>query len=132
MGSTYTTLSFEPPQTDPKEAYLSQANPTQNAWYTILDLSGSGYLHEVRATENLGGSNREPINTEIRFTIDGGTAQTSSYDDSTLDRIAVFAVVGRLELHFQRVRFFTSLKVEMRSTRATPGTLYGKAYYSQV
>ena len=130
MGSTYTTLSFEPPQTDPKEAYLSQANPTQNTWYTILDLSGSGYLHEARATEQGGGGN-PTLYMEIRFTIDGGTAQTSSHDHYVVDRINA-SDGGRLELHFQRVRFFTSLKVEMRSTTVSPGTLHGKAYYSQV
>ena len=130
MGSTYTTLSFEPPQTDPKETYLIQTNPTQNAWYTILNLSGSGYLHEVRANQIVSG-NRDPSDTEIQFTIDGGTAQISSHDSASLDRIEI-GNDRRFELHFQRVRFFTSLKVEIRSTRSNPGNLFGKVYYSQV
>ena len=50
MGSTYTTLAPEPPKTDPKETYFSKAGAYKNTWYTILDLSGSGYLHEVRFT----------------------------------------------------------------------------------
>ena len=131
MGNTYTTLSFEPPQTDPKETYLRQMSPTQNTWYTILDLSGSGYLHEVRCTENLSGV--YSVDMEIRFTIDGGTAQISSFDYEYLDRIEVtVSTKVRRELRFQRVRFFTSLKVEMRSIKAAPGTLHGKVYYSQV
>ncbi len=124
MGSTYTTLAPEPPKTDPKEAYLSQASPFKNTWYTILDLSGSGYLHEVRATSS------EPVNTEIRCTIDGGTAQISSHDITSLDRIEI-GNDTRFELHFQRVRFFTSLKVEIRATEFIVA-LYGKVYYSQV
>ena len=129
MGSTYTTLSLEPPRTDPKEAFLSQVSPTQNTWYPILDLSGSGYLHEVRVGDSSGNTGK----LEIRFTIDGGTAQTSSHDNNIVDKIPTFSSgYGRLELNFQRVRFFTFLKVEMRSTSGSPGTLYGKAYYSQV
>ncbi len=131
MGSTYTTLSFEPPKTNPKEAYLGQANATQNTWYTILNLSGSGYLHEVRATERVVGVLDKPTYVEIRFTIDGGTAQTSNLDDIALDYAQHFNN-NRFELHFQRIRFFTSLKVEMRSTGVLQGTLYGKVYYSQV
>ena len=115
MGSTYTTRSTQPPKTNPKSVSILQGSTTANAWYTALNLSGSGYLHYVSTSNSLA----------LRVTIDG-TAQTLTVSE-------VHNVGTSRFFPYQRIRFYTSLKVEFQGVQTNAmGNLRGRVYYSTI
>ena len=91
------------------------------AWYTIVDVTGSGYLLQVNGTES---SNR---NTEFRIRVDSDSDRV--LDRPFEDRISINRA---RHIRFGRsVRFSSGLRVQIRyNTGSGTNTLRGSALYT--
>ena len=122
----WSDIPQKPPVGDPKDAFLTQASPVQNTWYTVLNLSGSGFLTEVRGAEDTSGTN-----TEFRFTIDGGTAQTFVQTNANIEAVLANSTAETRYVPAVRARFDSSLLVECRTIIASVSQLQAVCYYTE-
>lgn len=110
----------------PKIADLN-VSATTSTWYTLVDITGKGVVKRIS------GNNQTSINQylDIQLTIDGTvhlmdvTAIHTTRGlggDSTYGRSTFFDVITDIE-------FKSSLKIELRQTTGTTGTLSGSVDY---
>jgi len=117
-------------------AQLTQTNPVQNTWYTILDTTANVRLYSLVVRVD---TTNETL--EVRFTIDGLTiSQTVDATAGTWyrPRINVDAPTYlEIDATYYLAHGYTflearSLKIEVRKTTAAgTGTMYGRASYAK-
>lgn len=96
--------------TQPRVAAVTIDNPTLNTWYTVLNIaSGSGVLNRVAGIHSAQTSDK----FDFRITVDG---VASTVDHNIADIITGFSDNSRRMDIVPRVKFNSSLKVEIRAT----------------
>lgn len=132
--------------TKPRNAYLAQATPVANTYYTLLTIaSGKGILSKVILGHYGTSTWYDNSQVTIRITVDGGTAQTFTGSSSNGGYLRGFPQgnysasganvypVALYNLGFQSpTYFYQSLLVEIMTTTTSSGTLYGTCDYSLV
>jgi len=117
------------------DATLSQASPTQNQWYTILDTTLNAFVYAIAVSVATTGET-----LEVRLTIDGQTLTGSRAGSAgTVYGITISPETGNLALDAYPlyVGFINqfqgrSVKVEVRKTTASgTGTLSGRVIYGK-
>ena len=114
----------------PRTAYVSLYDDTlPRPWVTILDYSGSGFLHEIRGRTYSASNVSELADTTIdyRFTVDGveGTIVSNGSRVDAAYRQYYHIIV------FGNIRFVKSLKVEAKSQRTTATvSIRARVFYS--
>jgi len=117
-------------------AQLTQTNPTQNTWYTILDTTPNVRLYSLVVRVD---TTNETL--DVRFTIDGLTiSQTVDVTAATWYRVRMNIdaptyleiATSYLLAHGYSFLEARSLKIEVRKTTAAgTGTMYGRASYAK-
>ncbi len=107
------------PATRVQRAELVQRGITDSTWYDVLNHTGAGLLHRIRAKLTHSHQGTHPTHVDIQITVDGGATQIlrSTTQDTDVDRRGESNRM--LDLPYL-IRFKTSVRVQARWGRPLP------------